>query len=144
MPSLLFSNCFTILLRLLIVGLICKVLLLNRNNPTLAETRNHSGNGWAASYLDESPTFYSKFPRSHQRIAYRKGGGHVEGCVGMITRPVLTSRVHENILHRHSIAIPVYCSQYNILQVAPDGGVDVPVAFLSFLGSMVVEATSWI
>jgi hypothetical protein len=54
--------------------------MVNRPHPTLAETKYHSGNrGWAATELAESPTFYSKFPSIHQRITYRKGGGHVDG-----------------------------------------------------------------
>jgi hypothetical protein len=40
----------------------------------------HSRNrGWAAIILAESPMFLLQYPRFHQRIANRKGGGHVGG-----------------------------------------------------------------
>jgi hypothetical protein len=40
----------------------------------------HSMNrGWAANFLAESPMFLLQYPSFHQRIANRKGGGHVDG-----------------------------------------------------------------
>jgi hypothetical protein len=40
----------------------------------------HSRNrGWAANFLAESPMFLPQYPSFHQRIAHRKGGGHVDG-----------------------------------------------------------------